>query len=161
MDVKELKSALERIERLYAEAGATTAAKDLRSVVQLLDGHDAQTVEAFITETSELLSSASATKTAAVDESRVIGHAARLLAAGIDQSAFDAALNELDSDVSVGKAEWAAIANRYRNAPTNGTHVYRFKSNREARAAIRDAFIERHEAKSKRGIIDRLTKWAS
>ena len=81
------------------------------------------------------------------------------IAAGIDQDAFDIALRELDE--SVDKAVWAAIANRYRNAPTNGTHVYKFKSNKDARAAIRDAFIERHEAKSKSGIIDRLTKWAS
>ena len=77
------------------------------------------------------------------------------------QRKMDDLQRELDSDPSVGKAEWAAIANRYRNAPTNGSHVYKFRSNKEARAAIRDAFIERHEASSKRGILNRLTKWAS
>jgi hypothetical protein len=88
-------------------------------------------------------------------------HADRLLAAGIDATAFDLALAKLDKDASISKADWAAIANRYKNAPTAATHVYKFKSSKEARAAIRDAFIERHEANSKRGIIDRLTKWAS
>ena len=161
MDIKELKSALERLESLYAAAGATSAAKDLRSVTQLLDGHDGKSVEAFIAETNEILTKASCPKTATVDGARIAHHADRLLAAGIDQSAFDTALAELDCDASVGKAEWAGIANRYRNAPTNSTHAYKFKSNKEARAAIRDAFIERHEANSKRGIIDRLTRWAS
>lgn len=161
MNIKELKAALERIESLYAAAGATSAAKDLRSVASLLEGHDEKSVEAFIAETNEVLAKASSPKTAVADEERVSYHANRLLAAGIDQATFDLALVELDRDDSVGKPEWAEIANRYRNAPTNGTHVYKFKSNKEARAAIRDAFIERHEANSKRGILNRLTKWAS
>jgi hypothetical protein len=161
MDIKELKAALQRIEDLYSAAGAMTAAKDLRNVTQLLDGHDGMSVDSFIAETNELLSRPPASKTTTIHEDRVAYHANRLLAAGIDQKTFDNALNDLDSDASVGKAEWAAIANRYRNAPTKGTYIYKFKSNKLARAAIRDAFIERHEAKSKRGIIDRLTKWAS
>lgn len=161
MDVKELRAALERIESLYAAAGSAGAAKDLRSVAHLLDGFDGKSVEAFLAETKEQLERPVSTKTAAADLERVTMHADQLLAAGIDQGEFDKALSELDVDEIVGKAEWAAIANRYRNAPTNGTHVYKFKSNKEARAAIRDAFIERHEAHSKRGIIDRITKWAS
>lgn len=161
MDIKELKRALERLEDLYAAAGAAAAAKDLRSVSKLLDGHDGKSVDAFIAETNELLAQTTERKTFDVDHGRVDVHADRLLAAGIDQQKFDAAMAELDDDDALGKPEWAAIANRYRNAPTNGTHVYKFKSNKEARAAIRDAFIERHEANSKRGIIDRLTKWAS
>ena len=160
MDIKELKRALERLEDLYAAAGAAAAAKDLRSVSKLLDGHDAKSVDAFISETNELLAQSTGRKPAA-DQARVDIHADRLLAAGIDQEKFDAALAELDGDDALGKLDWAAIANRYRNAPTNATHVYRFKSNKEARSAIRDAFIERHEANSKRGIINRLTKWAS
>jgi hypothetical protein len=117
-------------------------------------------VETFIAETKQLLNRPPATRTSAVDLERVDRYADRLLAAGIDQDAFSMALSELDADALVGKAEWVAIANRYRNAPTQGTHAYKFKSNKEARAAIRDAFIERHEASSKRGVIERLTKWA-
>ena len=161
MDIRHLKKILERIEELYTAAGSASAAKDLRSVAQLLEGHESKTVEAFIAETSELLSKSTPLKREAVDEPSVASHADNLLAAGINVAAFDAALANLDNDASLGKAEWAAIANRYRNAPTGATHVYKFKSNKEARSAIRDAFIERHEANSKRGIIDRLTKWAS
>jgi hypothetical protein len=161
MEIRELKRALERIRSLYAAAGVTSAAKDLRGVAQLLEGHDDKSVENFIAETSELLNRASGRTTATVDEERVAIHVDRLLAAGIDQAAFDTALGKLDSDDLVGKGEWAAIANRYRNAPTNAAHVYKFKSTKEARTAIRDAFIERYEANSKRGIINRLTKWGS
>lgn len=161
MTVEQLKKILERIEDLYAAAGSISAAKDLRGVAQLLEGHESKTVDAFIDETNELLSRSPPTKRGAVDGALVSCHSDRLLAAGIDSAAFDAALAQMDNDLSLGKPEWAAIANRYKNAPTNGTHVYKFKSNKEARAAIRDAFIERHEANSKRGIIDRLTKWAS
>ena len=161
MDIRQLKNALQRIQSLYAEAGATTPAKDLRSVAQLLDGHDEKSVEAFIAETNELLAKASSPKTANVQDERAAQHATRLLESGIDQRIFDTALSELDNDVSASKAEWATIANLYRNAPTNGTHIYKFKSIKEARAAIRDAFIERHEANSKRGILERLNKWAS
>jgi hypothetical protein len=60
---------------------------------------------------------------------------------------------------SLSKIALAIIANRYRNAPTKRTHVYKFKSIRDARTAIRDTFVERREASSKQGIIDRLTKW--
>ena len=161
MEIKELRAALKRIEDLYAAAGAAVAAKDLRSIAQLLDGHDGKSVDAFITETRELLSSPTAAKATAPDMNCVTLHAKRLLAAGIDQIAFDAAIGDVDADKAVKKPEWAAIANRYLNAPTQGKHVYKFKTNMEARAAIRDAFIERHEANSKRGILDGLTKWAS
>lgn len=161
MDVKELRTALARIESLFAAAGCAGAAKDLRSVARLLDGHDGKSVEAFISETKEQLDRPTRTGTVTVDLERVALHADQLLLAGLSQVAFDKALSSLDSDDMVSKAEWAAIANKYRNAPTNGTHVYKFKSSKEARAAIRDAFIERHEANSKRGIIDRITKWAS
>lgn len=161
MNIKQLKTALERIESLYAAAGVTSAANDLRKVAQLLDGHDEKSVEAYIAELTAQPCNTSSPEPSALNEDRVSTHARRLLAAGLDQNAFDSALRELDRDTRVGKAEWAAIANRYRNAPTNGTHVFKFKSNKAARAAIRDVFIERHEANSKRGIIDRLTRWAS
>lgn len=161
VNVKVLRAALERLESLYAASGSSAAAKDLRSVAHLLEGHDEKSVEQFIADTKELLDRPATARTTRLDLERTNWHAERLLAAGVDQGAFDQALSELDADPQVGKAEWAAIANRYRNAPTSGTHLYKFKSNKEARAAIRDVFFERHEAESKRGIIDRITKWAS
>jgi hypothetical protein len=159
MDVRKLKAVLHQIEELYSAGGAATAAKDLRSVARLLDGYEETSVEAFIAETKVLLDKPPAPASSQIDVALVSRYSDRLLEAGTDEAKFEAALKELD-EARGGKGEWAAIANRYRNAPTNGTHVYKFKSIREARIAVRDTFIERHEASSKRGIIDRLTKWA-
>lgn len=160
MDVKELKTALLRIEELFAAAGATTAAKDLRNVARLLDGYEGKSIEVFIADTKALLDKPPTSVSSQVDERFVSRYSDKLLDAGLDEERFEAALNEIDK-ARAGKGEWAAIVNRYRNAPTKGSHVYKFKSIREAQNAIRDTFIERHEANSKRGIIDRLTNWAS
>lgn len=161
MNVKELRGALQRIEDTFSAAGATAVAKDLRSIASLLDGHDEQSVEAFIAETRSLLQKPASTQRSPLNAECVEEHASNLLSAGIEQAAFEEALLRVVDDKRVGKAEWAHIANRYRNAPTNGTHVSKFETIKAAKAAIRDAFIERHEASSKRGIIDRITKWAS
>ena len=160
MDVRELKKILKRIEELYAAGGADAAANDLRAVARLLEGYEDKSVEAFIADTKASLDKPVERERlpAPLGDELVAIHSDRLLTAGIDQAAFDGALKELDES-EAGKDEWAAIANRYRNAPTKRTHVYKFKSIRDARTAIRDAFIERREARSKRGIIDRLTRW--
>ncbi|MFN3746246.1 MAG: hypothetical protein ACK4TL_16215 [Hyphomicrobiaceae bacterium] len=164
MNVTELKTVLKTLEELYAAGGASAPAKDLRSVAALLEGHESKSVDAFIAETRALLdqprAGASAPKPAANDE-LVASYTARLLAAGVDQSQFEPVLNELDHDKRTSRIEWFAIANRYRNAPTNGTFEFKFKSIPEARRFIRDTFIERHAAEGKRGVIERLTKWAS
>jgi hypothetical protein len=161
MDIKELKVALERIESLYAAAGATAVAKDIKSVARLLDGHDSQSVEAFIQETRALLERPAGSAAVSVDIERANNLANRLLLAALDQKYFETVLAEMDSDKSLGKPEWVTIANRYLNAPTDAEHVYKFKSIKECRSAVRDAFIERQEAQSKRGILERMTRWAS
>jgi hypothetical protein len=159
VDVGELKAVLHQIEELYSAGGAAAAAKDLRSVARLLDGYEGKSVEAFIADTKVLLDKP-ALASSQIDEALVLRYSDRLLEAGVDEAKFEAALKELEK-ARAGKGEWAAIASRYRNAPTNGTHVYKFRSIREAGIAVRDTFIERYEASSKRGIIDRLTKWVN
>jgi hypothetical protein len=161
MDTKELKTVLERIQSLYEAGGAATAAKELQSVVGMLDGHDGQSVEDFIAETQRLLTKTTTTQSQISNAEVVDVHAERLIAAGLDWSRFTAALEALDSDRNAKKPEWAAIANRYRNAPANGTYVFKFKSNKEALAFIQRVFTERHEADSKRSVIERRTKCAS
>lgn len=165
MNVTELKAVLRRLEELYVAGGASAAAKDLRSIAGLLEGHEEKSLEAFIVETRSLLDSPKEPKpkpdpTTAANDQLVAFYAGRLLAADIDQAKFDPVLAELDKDKRTSRYEWFAIANRYRNAPTNGTYEIKFKSIPDARKAIRDTFIERHEAASKRGVIERLTKWA-
>ena len=164
MDVAELKVVLQKLEQLYAAGGASAPAKDLRSIAGLLDGHEAKSVDAFIEETRTFLdqpkAATSAPRVSANDE-LVASYAERLLGAGTDQAQFEPILAELDKDKRTSRVEWFAIANRYRNAPTNGTFEFKFKSIPEARKFIRDTFIERHAAASKRTVIERLTKWAS
>ena len=162
MDVAALKAILMRMEELYVAGGAAAAAKDIQRVTQLLEGHEDESVDRFIAETKALLQKPpAARKVSGADQKLVHEHATRLLAADLDQDSFSDALERLDQDSRIGKNDWFAIANRYRNAPTGSTHVYKFKSIREARAAIRDAFIERYEASSKQSIIERITRWAS
>jgi hypothetical protein len=105
----------------------------------------------FIVETTALLHRAERPAGAAttIDEPIVAEHSSRLLEAATDQGAFQAALEALDADKALGTADWYAIANRYRNTPSGATHIYKFKSVKAARAAIRDVFIERFEGESR------------
>jgi len=164
MNVTELKAVLKRLEELYSAGGASGAAKDLRTIAGLLDGHEAKSLDTFIEETRSLLDQSKAAPARAkpnTNEQLVAGYSNRLIEAGTDQAHFEPILAELDMDKRTTRAEWFAIANRYRNAPTGGTFEFKFKSIPEARKFIRDTFIERHAALSKRGVIERLTKWAS
>lgn len=166
MNVTELKTVLRRLEELYAAGGASAAAKDLRSISGLLDGHEEKSLDAFIDETRTLLDQPKARAVAKAPKAPakadlVASYVERLLGAGIDQALFEPILAELDKDKRTSRIEWFAIANSYRNMPTNGTFEFKFGSIPEARKFIRDTFIERHAAVSKREAIERLTKWAS
>jgi hypothetical protein len=167
MNVTELKAVLAKLEALYAAGGASAAAKDLRSIAGLLEGHEEKSLDVFIEETRSLLdqpkSSAAATRAskAPANDALVASYVERLLGSGIDQVQFEPILTELDADKRTSRTEWFAIANGYRNTPTSGTFEFKFKSIPEARKFIRDTFIERHAAVSKREAIERLTKWAS
>jgi hypothetical protein len=167
MNVTELKAVLHRLEELYVAGGASAAAKDLRSIAALLEGHEEKSLDAFICETRTLLDqpkSATAVAKATVaasNDALVASYVERMLAVGTDQAKFEPILAELDKDKHASRHEWFAIANGYRNRPTSGTFEFKFKSIPEARKFIRDTFIERHAAVSKREAIERLTKWAS
>jgi hypothetical protein len=162
MNIRAFKSVLERLERLYAAGGARAQAKEIRDVSSLLDGHENKTVDAYVAETKAALAADQPGQGRDhSDQDAVAVHTQRLLDAGTDQGAFDAALATLDRDDRVEKSAWFAIANQYRNLPSGATHIRKFRSIKEAREAICDVFVERFETRSKRGIIDRLTKRAS
>jgi hypothetical protein len=166
MKTEELKRVLVRLKEVFSAAGMAAPANDLHSVARLLDGSEGKTVEEFISETKALLEKPTGRPRVAgvsptADERLVADHSSRLLSAGTDRAAFQAALDALDADRSLGPAEWYAVANRFRNEPTAATHVYRFKSMKAAREAIWDTFIERFEAQSKRGVINRIFGRAS
>ena len=160
MNVGELKAVLKRLEDLYSAGGASSVAKDLRSVVELLEGHESESLDEFIADTQTLISKPES-KVPEFNEAVARKYAQALLDAGIDEQRFKAALDVLDSDASASTAEWVEIANLYRNAPTGGTHRYKFASVKAARNAILDTFGGRLESASKRGIIERITQWAS
>jgi hypothetical protein len=162
MNIRVFRSVLERLEKLYASAGARTQAKDIRSVSSLLDGHENKTVEAYVAETRAAIRTDDQDRGRHVadPEAYVTEHAQRLLDAGTDEEAFDAALTALDNDDRANKSAWFAIANRYRNQPTGGTSTRKFRSIKDARQAIRDVFLDRFDARSKRRVIDKLTKRA-
>lgn len=167
MNVTELKAVLHRLEELYVAGGASAAAKDLRSIAALLEGHEEKSLDAFISETRTLLDQPKSVPTdakapaPAANDALVATYVERMLGVGTDQSQFEPILAELDKDKRASRHEWFAIANVYRNLPTSGTYEFKFKSIPEARKFIRDTFIERHAAVSKREAIERLTKWAS
>lgn len=162
MNILELRRVIEQLEELYAAAGAAGPAKDLRSVLRMLDGHDSKSVEEFVRETKELLTRAGTARPSIEANANIVEKYSReLLSAGNDFAQLEACLEAADLDPQVRRQEWLAIANAYLNAPTGSTHLYKFKSAKEARAAIRDAFIERIDAERKQGIIKKLTKWAS
>jgi len=160
MNVGELKAVLKQLEELYRAGGASSAAKDLHAVAELLEGHESESLEKFIDDTRAAISKPES-KVPEFNEAIVTKYAQALLDAGIDEQRFKAALDILDGDSSASKVEWAEIANRYRNAPTGGTHQYKFTSVKAARNAILDTFGGRLESVSKRGIIERITHWAS
>jgi hypothetical protein len=162
MNVDELKSVLARLGQLYAAAGATAAAKDFETVVRIFDGHEYKTVDEFVSETTEFLKQgATLKKVVTVNEAAIATYSQRLLDAGLDQVAFAEILEALDRDKTIKKVEWASIANVYINAPSKGEHLFKYTTIKDARSAIREAFIERFESDSKLGIIQRITGWAS
>ena len=119
---------------------------------------EGKTIEEFIAETKSFMERPlSPVEGAAIEEEEFAKHSTRLLSAGTDQAAFQSALDALDADRELDPSDWYAIANHYRNAPSGGSHVYKFKSVKAARAAIRDVFIERFELQSKRGVLDRTS----
>ena len=163
MNIPAFRHLLERLEKLYASAGANDPAKDFRSVSTLMDGHEYKTVDAFVAETKAALAAEErGIERGPVDDDAVVmAHVQRLLDAGTDQEAFEHALAALDRDNRADKSAWFAIANRHRNQPTGATHVRKFRSTKDPRQGIRDVFLERFDTKSKRGIIAKLTKQAS
>ena len=125
MDIRELKAVLERIEHLYFAAGARAAARDLHAVIGLLVGHENESVADFIQATKTLLVNKDR-PTGAIAEEFVAKHSKALLATGTDREKFDAAMSAIEIDDAVSAVQWAAIANAYRNVPTNDAHVYKF-----------------------------------
>ena len=161
INVGELKEILERIQDLYALAGANGPAADFKRLITTLAGHEEFSVEQFVEETRTLLGlnadRAKPKKPKGSNEKVVEEHIGRLLNAGVNRSAFDAAMSKLREDARVQRADLSAIANRYLNEPTSGTFEFEFKSDDAAYRAMKRMFVERAQDESKAKIIKRMT----
>ncbi len=161
INVGELKEILERIQGLYALAGANGPAADFKRLIATLSGHEESSVEQFVEETRTLLGLGAdrpkPKKPEGSNEKIVEEHVRRLLDAEANRPAFDTAVTKLKEDTRVQRADLLAIANRYLNEPTGGTFEFEFKSDDAAYRAMKRMFVERAQDESKAKIIRRMT----
>src|SRR5262245_58168241 len=126
MQVKWLKRLFGRLGDKYEAAGAVKPADDMRKIAQVLTAHEEKSVADFVEEAKKLVDGRpSEAERTALNEAVVREAVRQLLAAGSDREQFDAALAEIDASTP-GKLELYAIANRYRNEPSGGTHELKF-----------------------------------
>jgi hypothetical protein len=160
-NVRELKEVLERIQEVYALAGAKGPAADFCRLLASLNGHEEETIDEFVESTRALLSPSTRgspkTKRQGANQAVVDEHARRLIAAASSPTAFEAAMAKLKSDSRVEKAELGDIANRYLNDPTGGTFEFDFKTDIAAFRAMKRMFVERAQDDNKARIIKRMT----
>ena len=159
MKVGSLQRILQRLVDIYGAGGASKEAKDVKLVIEALESHGDKSVEEFVTETQQEIKASVTRKKKDLDLSAVTQHSERLLKAGTDKSAFDAAFSLLETDKAVSKSEIVEIANVYLNRPSGGLHVFRFDTAKDAKARIRRVFAERWDVQSKNNSIEKLTGW--
>jgi hypothetical protein len=162
MNVGELVEILERIQEVYALAGAKGPAEDFKRLLGTLVGHEQETIDQFVEETRALLNplvtgSTRKPKRPEANLQVVEEHVRRLLLAGASSSAFEAAMGKLKNDASVRTAELMEITNRYLNDPTGGTFEFDFKTDVAAYRAIKRMFVDRAQDDSKARVIKRMT----
>ena len=160
MEMKELRRIFDRLRSIYTSAGAAGPADDLSKVAKVLEKHEHLSVDAFVAETKSRLAELDRPPAEELDEDVIASYTRRLLSAGADRKEFETAFSELRTSKAVTKSTLDAIANRYLNEPSGGNYLFRFKTKAAALQAIRDAFIERAESESKRGIIEKITRFS-
>jgi hypothetical protein len=158
MNIKELRSILERLQEIFAFAGNRQSANDLRSVVEALGDSEDKTVEGFVSETKSLMGSQSVVlpETYEAGDGRVAYHLRKLLDAKANREAFESALGAIQGDARVSKEQLFEIANGYFNEPTGSTHVFKFKTKAAAYEFIRRKFVERAQRNSKFKILEKI-----
>jgi len=162
MNVGELKEILERIQEVYALAGAKGPAEDFKRLLGAFNGHEDETIDQFVEETRALLGplvtgGSGKSNRQDANEQVIDEHVRRLLHAGASASAFEAAMGKLKNDSRVRSKELIGIANRYLNDPTGGTFEFDFKTDAAAYRAIKRMFVDRAQDDSKARIIKRMT----
>jgi hypothetical protein len=133
VNVKSLREAIQTITDFLEASGAGPRGKSLHAVKDLLEGHDDESLEEFLTglryRSKESITRACSS---GVNDVTVASYVQRLHAAGTDKSAFDQVFGELTKDKTVRKAEADAIAHAY----TGGRAEWPTKRNAFAAIAI-------------------------
>ncbi len=93
------------------------------------------------------------TSKAKADEGRVATHLSRLTAAKTDRSAFDAAIEEIESTGDLTSADLIAVAHRYNKGGKKPT------SKSAAFAMIRKRFVEIVRTANKNKVAERARPW--
>jgi hypothetical protein len=150
MKVSHIHSVLEKLRSLYASAGAKSQAGDCQKLLDALADFRTEELELFVGRVSASLNRSTAPPLGPDD------YAKMLLSAGTDEAAFNIALSTAVDNRRITKAALDAIANRYLNTPSGGSHVYKFKTRQRTVEAIRSKFIERAQLEGKGNIIDKL-----
>lgn len=146
MNIKELRSLLDRAGAMLVGAGAKRASADLSKVRNILDGDDQQSVEAFVAETKALLSQPPLHELSAEEIAK------RLRAIGTDESQFARLFAELKSK-SLSKDKVIQVAALF----TGGSSAW--KSKNKALDAIRTRFEDDVYQASKMAQVDKVTPW--
>ena len=113
MKVKGVKDGLEKLLPVLEAWEAKKVARDFEKLIELMDGHEEMTVDAFCKKARQGLEGKAAgggNKAAALRQEVVDAHVAALREAVEDDGAFDAALDAVASDKQVRLKELKTIA---------------------------------------------------
>jgi ABC-type oligopeptide transport system ATPase subunit len=115
-DVKLMRESLAKVARVLEAAGKKTQTKAVQSVIELLAGHDAESIPTFLETLQEQLEHEPERRAAPPKDLRaatIEQYVRQLRAAGTDKSTFDTVFARLSKDKAVRKAEADAIAQAY------------------------------------------------
>ena len=156
MKVQELRTVLEEIQAIYKASGTNKPAEDFANFVQLLDGHEHQSIDEFLAELSTLLRMASGKKLVGdrqLDTQLIASFLDRLTRAKTDEAEFEVVYAELGESKQVRAEEMNAIAHGY----IKGRE--KWSSRAAAYQAIKKKFIERADRESRTGILSKIRRW--
>ena len=120
MKVKALKSGLEKLIPVLTEWEAKKAVQDFEKLIELMDGHEDMTVDAFCKKAraglegeSSATSKRSSGSASGLRQAVVDGHVQALKASGNSEADFTAALQSVGTDKQVRLKELKAIAQEF------------------------------------------------
>jgi ABC-type oligopeptide transport system ATPase subunit len=136
-DVRLIRESLEKVARVLEAAGKKTQTKAVESVIELLAGHDTESIPTFLETLQGQLEREPERKAAPPKDLRaetIEQYIRQLRVAGTDRGAFDTVFVRLSKDKAVRKVEADAIAHAYAGGRA------RWPKKQDAIAAIRTHF---------------------